>query len=196
MPDISEIIGDYKGTVKNKVLTALLQSYLDNLDYDGMKSILREAELLELKDIREVDPDASIDFFSFKKIIAAQNCLLYDSTNLLYEIGRKFSFYLFPFGKKFEEIIEEINDLIRTDWKVQIKEMNPEIITIRVDKCIFCSEIGVSCNLFKGFLVHSLEKTLSSDYNVIQIAEKENINDPHHNSFVLKLKIEKRFKTS
>ncbi|MFX1357326.1 MAG: hypothetical protein ACFFA8_08555 [Promethearchaeota archaeon] len=196
MSDNSEIIGDYKGTVKNKVLTALLQSYLDNLDYDGMKSILREAELLELKDIREVDPDASIDFFSFKKIIAAQNCLLYDSTNLLYEIGRKFSFYLFPFGKKFEEIIEEINDLIRTDWKVQIKEMNPETITIRVDKCIFCSEIGVSCNLFKGFLVHSLEKTLSSDYNVIQIAEKENINDPHHNSFVLKLKIEKRFKTS
>jgi len=195
MSDNSEIIGDYKGIVKNKVLRALLHSYLDNLDYDGMKSILREAELLELKDIKEVDPNASIDFFSFKKIISAQNCLLYDSTDLLYEIGRKFSFYLFPFGKKFEEIIEEINDLIRTDWKVQINKINPKMITIRVDKCIFCSEVGVSCNLFKGFLVHSLEKTLSSDYNVIQIGEKENINDPRHNSFVLKLKIEKSFKT-
>ena len=195
MSDNSDIIGDYKGTVKNKVLTALLQSYLDNLDYDGMKSILREAELLELKDIRDVDPNASIDFFSFKKIIAAQNCLLYDSTNLLYEIGRKFSFYLFPFGKKFEEIIVEINELIRTNWKVQIIENIEDIITIRVDKCVFCSEIGVSCDLFKGFLVHSLEKTLSSEYKINQIGEKENINDPHHNSFILKLKIEKRFKT-
>jgi len=195
MSDNSEIIGDYKGIVKNKVLRALLHSYLDNLDYDGMKSILREAELLELKDIRDVDPNASIDFFSFKKIIAAQNCLLYDSTNLLYEIGRKFSFYLFPFGKKFEEIIVEINELIRTNWKVQIIENIEDIITIRVDKCVFCSEIGVSCDLFKGFLVHSLEKTLSSEYKINQIGEKENINDPHHNSFFLKLKIEKRFKT-
>jgi predicted hydrocarbon binding protein len=196
MSDNSEIIGDYRGTVKNRVLTALLQSYLDNLDYDGMKSILREAGLLELKDIRDVDPNASLDFFSFKKIIAAQNCLLYDSSNLLYEIGKKFSFYLFPFGKKFEEIIVEINDLIRTDWNVQIVEKKEDSITVRVDKCIFCSEIGVSCELFKGFLVHSLEKTLSSDFKVIQIREKENITDPHHNSFHLKLKIEKRFKTS
>ncbi|MFX0057088.1 MAG: hypothetical protein ACFE85_01115 [Candidatus Hodarchaeota archaeon] len=196
MSDNSDIIGDYKGIVKNRVLTALLQSYLDNLDYDGMKSILREAELLELKDIRNANPNDSIDFFSFKKIISAQNCLLYDSTNLLYEIGRKFSFYLFPYGKKFEEIINEINYLIKTDWNVEIVEKKEDLITIRVDKCFFCSEIGVSCDLFKGFLVHSLEKTLSSDYKVIQIGERENINDPHHNSFILTLKIEKRFKTS
>ena len=63
MSNGSNIIGEYKGTVKNKVLTALLQSYLDNLDYDGMKSILREAGLLELKDIRDADPDGEIDFF-------------------------------------------------------------------------------------------------------------------------------------
>jgi hypothetical protein len=100
MVNNSEIIGEYRGIVKNRVLTALLQSFLDNLDYDGMKSILREAELLELKDIRDADPDGVVDFFSFKKIIAAQNCLLYDSTKLLYEIGRKFSFYLFPFAEK------------------------------------------------------------------------------------------------
>ena len=68
MANNSEIIGEYRGLVKNRVLTALLQSYLDNLDYDGMKSILREAELLELKDIRDVDPDGAIDFFSFKKL--------------------------------------------------------------------------------------------------------------------------------
>lgn len=195
MPNNSTIIGDYRGTVRNRVVTALLQSYLDNLDYDGMKSILREAELLELKDIREVDPDGTIDFFYFKKIIAAQNCLLYDSSKLLYEIGRKFSFYLFPYGKNFEDIIREINEFIQTDWNVEIIEKSDELIVIKVNKCIFCSEIGVSCDLFRGFLVHSLEKALPSNHHIFFFGEKENINDPHHNSFVLKLKIKKRFKT-
>lgn len=189
----TDIIGEYRGTVKNRVLTALLQSYMDNLDYDGMKSILKEAGLLELKDIRDVDPEGEIDFFSFKKILSAQNCLLYDSTDLLSEIGRKFSFYLFPFGKVFEEIVEEINKMIVTDWHVKIVENRAESIVIRVDKCIFCSEIGVSCELFKSFLIHSLEKSLSSDYRVVSYETKENITNPNHNSFILKLRIEKTF---
>jgi len=194
MANNSEIIGEYRGIVKNRVLTALLQSYLDNLDYDGMKSILREAELLELKDIRDTDPDGVIDFFSFKKIISAQNCLLYDSTKLLYEIGRKFSFYLFPFGKDFGEIINEINQLIVTNWQVKIVEITPELVVIRVDKCVFCSEIGVSCDLFNGFLIHSLEKNLPSGFCVVPLGTiKENISDPNHNSYILKLKIEKTF---
>jgi hypothetical protein len=193
MVDDTDIIGEYRGTVKNRVLTALLQSYMDSLDYDGMKSILKEAELLELKDIRDVDPDGEIDFFSFKKIISAQNCLLYDSTELLSEIGRKFSFYLFPFGKVFEEVVDEINKLILTNWQVKIVENRAETVIIRVDKCIFCSEIGVSCELFKGFLIHSLEKSLSSNYCVIPVETKENISNPNHNSFILKLRIEKKF---
>ncbi|MHA1391830.1 MAG: hypothetical protein ACTSQT_06265 [Promethearchaeota archaeon] len=189
----SDIIGEYRGTVKNRVLTALLQSYMDNLDYDGMKSILKEAGLLELKDIRNVDPEGEIDFFSFKKIISAQNCLLYDSTDLLSEIGRKFSFYMFPFGKVFEEIVEEINKMIVADWHVKIIENRAESVIIRVDKCIFCSEIGVSCELFKSFLINSLEKSLPSDYRVVSYETKENITNPNHNSFILKLRIEKTF---
>jgi len=47
------MIGDYKGSVKNRVIIALLQAYHDILDYDGMKSILREAGMIHLKDIRE-----------------------------------------------------------------------------------------------------------------------------------------------
>ena len=192
MPNDFEIIGDYKGRVRNRVVIALLQSYQDNLDYDGMKSILREAGLLELKDIQDADPDGTIDFFSFKKIISAQNCLLYDSTKLLYEIVRKFSFYLFPYGKNFEEIIVEINEYIQTDWRVDIIEKTDNKIVLKVDKCIFCSEIGVSCDLFKGFLVHSLEKALSSNNQIVFYGEKENTADPHHNSFTLKLKIKKK----
>jgi hypothetical protein len=191
------MIGDYKGVVKNKVLTALLQAYLDVLDYDGLKSILREAELLEIKDIREVDPEKNIDFFSFKKIIAAQNCLLYGCYNLLFEIGKKFSFYLYPFGKDFEEIVEEINDLIKADWKIEIiekikKPFSDEwkYFSLKIVNCIFCSEIGVPCNFIVGFLVHSLQKSLP--YNKrITYAGLKNPFDPTHNSFILKLKSKK-----
>ena len=194
MTDNSDLIGDYKGTVKNSVITALLQAYLDSLDYDGMKSILKEAELLELKDTRDVNPEGEIDFFSFKKLITAQNCLLYESNQLLYEIGRKFSFYLFPYGKSFTEIISEINELIKTNWDVQIKEKSENQYVILVKKCVFCSEIGVSCDLFRGFLIHSLEKTLSSDYSIISEVTKENVFDPTHNTFTMILNIEKRNK--
>ena len=187
------MIGDYKGEVKFKVVTALLQAYHDILDYDGLKSILREAEMLDLKNFREKNQNQSLDLFSFKKIIAAQNCLLYDSSLLLFEIGKKFSFYLFPYGKNFEEIIKEINTDIIANWKVEIVENNQDRITIFVQKCIFCSEIGVPCDLFKGFLVHSLEKTLSSGYKVVASGEDEDLNDPDHNTFVLKLKIEKKY---
>ncbi|MFX1410407.1 MAG: hypothetical protein ACFFA6_08640 [Promethearchaeota archaeon] len=193
MSDNSDIIGEYKGVVKNRVVTALLQSYLDNLDYDGMKSILKEAGMLHLKDMRDVDPNGTIDFFSFKKIITAQNCLLFDSNKLLFEIGKKFSFYLFPFGKNFDEIINEINELILTDWNVEIVERTDNLIVIGVEKCIFCSEIGISCDLFKGFIVHSLEKTLTPDFQITSDGTKEDVFNPQHNNFTLKIKIEKKY---
>ena len=186
------MIGNYKGEAKYRVITALLQAYHDILDFDGMKSILREAEMIYIKDIRDKDPNGSIDFFSFKKIISAQNCLLYDSSKLLFEIGKKFSFYLFPYGKSFEEIVDDINRLIITDWKVEIIDNNENLITVLIQKCIFCSEIGVPCDLFEGFLVHSLEKTLPSEYRVTHFGDKKAVNDPNHNTFVLKLKIEKK----
>ncbi|MHA2391937.1 MAG: hypothetical protein ACXAEX_08195 [Promethearchaeota archaeon] len=187
------MIGDFKGEVKYKVITALLQAYHDILDYDGMKSILKEAEMLHLKNIADQDQNQYLDFFSFKKVIAAQNCLLYDSSMLLFEIGKKFSFYLFPHGKNFTEIIQEINSSIHTDWKVEILEEDQDIIIVLVQKCVFCSEIGVPCEMFKGFLVHSLEKSLPSDYGVVHFGDKEDANDPSHNTFALKLKIEKKY---
>jgi predicted hydrocarbon binding protein len=188
------MIGDYKGFVKNKVVVALLQAYHDILDYDGMKSILKEAGMMHIKDIRDKNPNATLDFFSFKKIISAQNCLLFDSSNLLYEIGKKFSFYLFPFGKSFEEIIHEINSSIDTDWKVSIIENNENEIIVRVERCIFCSEIGVPCDLFKGFLFNSLQKSLPSEHRVVHDRVINNTNDPSHNNFIVKLKIDKSIK--
>ena len=188
-----EMIGEYRGEVKYNVVTALLQAYNDVLDFDGMKSILREAEMLHIKNLREENQDQYLDLFSFKKIISAQNCLLYDSSMLLFEIGKKFSFYLFPYGKDFEEVIHEINSRIITDWKVEILEKSEDLITISVRKCIFCSEIGVPCDMFKGFLVHSLEKALPSDFNVLFYGDREDVDNPDHSSFVLRLKIEKKY---
>lgn len=185
------MIGNYKGTVKKRVVKALLQAYLDVLDYDGMKSILKEAEMLHLKDQRNIDLNQDLDFFSFKKIIAAQNCLLYYSNKLLFEIGKKFSFYLFPYGKSFREAIKEINNLIRTDWSVKIISKTKNEIVVKVSRCIFCSEIGVSCQLFTGFLVNSLEKTLSSDCKVSYETDNKDVNKKDHNSYIVILKIKK-----
>ncbi|MFX1487727.1 MAG: hypothetical protein ACFFBI_01165 [Promethearchaeota archaeon] len=187
------MIGDFKGEVKYKVVTALLQAYQDILDYDGLKSILKEAEMLHLKNIKYEDQNQNLDFFSFKKIISAQNCLLYESSKLLFEIGKKLSFYLFPYGISFDEIINEINSLIDTDWKVEIMEKFQKQVSVKVHRCIFCSEIGVPCDMFKGFLVHSLEKSLSSDYKVLHYTDIEKIHDPDHNTFILKLKIKKKY---
>ncbi|MBY9005613.1 MAG: hypothetical protein KGD63_02545 [Candidatus Lokiarchaeota archaeon] len=188
------MIGDYKGKVKNRVVTALLQTYLDTLDYDGMKSILKEAGLLHLRNMRNSDPNNTIDYFSFKKILAAQNCLLYQCTELLFEIGRKFSFYLFPFGKKFKDSITEITELINTDWDIEIIHQSKEEIKIKVRNCIFCSELGIPCTLFRGFIVHTLEKTLTSEKEVIYQTNEEDLQDPNHNTFVLTLNIKKKIK--
>ncbi len=181
------MIGEYKGTVKNKVVTALLQAYHDTLDYDGMKSILKEAGLLYLKDSREIDPNGTIDFFSFKKILAAQNCLLYYCRRLLFEIGKKFSFYLYPFGKDFEEIVRELTELIDTDWKVKIIDKSENSYVISVENCVFCSEIGVSCDLFKGFLLYSLEKTFNTAVKVYLQGIPEDVKSVKHNYFNIKL---------
>ena len=55
------MIGEYRGEVKYKVVTALLQAYHDVLDFDGMKSILREAEMLYIKNITDENQDQYLD---------------------------------------------------------------------------------------------------------------------------------------
>jgi predicted hydrocarbon binding protein len=180
------------GIVQNKVITALLQAYLDILDYDGMKSILKEAGMLRLKDRRDTNPDEYIELTPFKKILSAQDVLLFNSFQLLFTIGKKFSFYLFPFGKNFKESVEELTDLIQANWDVQIVKKTDKEINLKVDNCIFCSDIDHSCGLFIGFLVHALEKTLTTEEKV----DYETLNEESSksNSFILKLKIHKNNK--
>ena len=164
-----------------------MQAYLDILDYDGMKSVLREADMLKIKETKNLDPNETIDFLSFKKIITAQESLLYGCYRLLYEIGKKFAFYLFPWGKPFEEVIQEITGLIKAKWAVRIIDQGKNSITVEIQNCIFCSEVGGPCNLFTGFLVNSLKKAIPDNRSVIYTNEKEAIPDLTHNPYILKL---------
>ena len=175
------------GIVQNKVITALLQAYLDILDYDGMKSILKEAGQLALKDRRDMNPKEYIDLIPFQKILSAQDVLLFNSFQLLFTIGKKFSFYLFPFGKNFKESIEEITELIKTNWDIKILQTTSNSIDLEIENCFFCSKIDNSCDLFIGFIVHTLEKTLSAAEKVDYEISKEK-----DTSFILKLKITKK----
>lgn len=185
------MIGEYKGVVKNRVVTALLQAYHDCLDYDGMKSILREAGMLELKDIKDINPEETLDFFSFKKIITAQNILLYQCRDLLFEIGKKFSFYLYPFGKEFKEIVNSLEETIDAEWKVLITQFTDALIELKVENCVFCTQVGVPCDLFVGFLVHSLQKSLHTHKKVSFTINKLEGKNSRPGYFILKLKIEK-----
>ncbi|MHA1294153.1 MAG: hypothetical protein ACTSQJ_15990 [Promethearchaeota archaeon] len=181
-----------EGFVKNKVITALLQAYHDILDYDGMKSILREAGLLYLKNIKNLNQEEYISFLTFQKLISAQNLLLYHCDELLFEIGQKFSFYLFPYGKNFEDIIDEINDLIKTKWKIEIIRKFEFEYEISIKNCVFCSEIGAPRTLFIGFLINSLQKSISSQFCVKYREIKDYLKDPKYNNFNIILKIEKK----
>ena len=183
-----EIMGEQGGTVNNKIITALLQAYLDLLDHDGLESILREAEMLHLKDVREIDPDLSLNFCSFKKILSAQDCLLYGSHNLLFEIGRKMALYLFPFGKKIRDVVDEINELIKTNWRVEIVKRSEKIIIIKIKNCVFCAEGDETCDLFKGFLLYSIEKSLSGNFKVSKLEREKR--ECANNNIIFRFEIE------
>jgi hypothetical protein len=170
--------------VMNKVINALLHAYLDILDHDGMKSILNEANMPEIKRKSEDDPEDYVSFDLFKKILTAQNVLLYQSELLLFNIGKKFSFYLFPFGKSFEESINELTDLIKTDWSVEILKHTHNSIEIRVENCVLYNDFNNTFHLFEGFLVRTLEKTLSTEQKV-----EYEIFDKEKRDFTVKLKI-------
>ena len=170
--------------VMNKVINALLHAYLDILDHDGMKSILNEANMPEIKRKSEDEPENYVSFDLFKKILTAQNVLLYQSELLLFNIGKKFSFYLFPFGKSFEESINELTELIKTDWSVEILKHTYDSIEIRVENCVLYNDFNNTFHLFEGFLVRTLEKTLSTEQQVAY-----EIVDKNKRDFTVKLKI-------
>ena len=153
-----------------------------------MKSVLKEAQMLHIKDYKDVDPNDTVDFPSFRRIIDSQNLLLYGCNRLLYEIGKKFSFYLFPYGKDFREIVSDIIDLIKADWNVKIIDKTSNSITIEIQNCIFCPESSGPCELFTGFLIYSLKKALPDNRKVNYVNEIQEIGEIEDETFLLKLR--------
>ena len=84
-----------------------------------------------------------------------------------------------------------LNNLIQTDWIVEISEASEDSYTVQVKNCIFCTETGVSCDLFEGFLVHSLQKSLPTNQYVAYDCKRKSPFDPKHKNFIIKLKVEK-----
>ncbi|MHA1804542.1 MAG: hypothetical protein ACTSU4_08395 [Promethearchaeota archaeon] len=182
-----------KDLVGNRIVRALLQAYYELLDEDGMRSILREANMESLSDLTSLNPRGLMKLDSFKKIISAQNILLFQTHELLFLIGKKFSFYLFPFGNSFEDTIEELNQLIQTDWSLKIIKNTKNEIHLLLKNCVFCSNSHEICDLIKGFLINSLEKTLSPEKKIIFMPINKiaiNKESRSQDTIYIKLKIE------
>ncbi|MHA1272357.1 MAG: hypothetical protein ACTSQP_21800 [Promethearchaeota archaeon] len=184
------VLKNIAGEIRNKVIIAYLQALYDLLDYDGMKSILKEANLLEIKNYRDVDPEGNTDFRIFQEIIEAQNCLLYGCTDLLIELGKKFAFYLFPFGKPLSEILFELNELVDVDWSITVEKQSEEEIIVKVQNCIFMCESEKKYELLIGFILQNLENVYPPSKRFIYTGMQEVINNKNMLTTFLKFKIE------
>ena len=93
--------------VDNAVINALLEAILDILDKDGKRSILKFAGREDL--LTEKLPPGTSSREEFIKILEAMRVLLEFSSQILFEIGRKFSVYLDPFGSSIKDFIIILN---------------------------------------------------------------------------------------
>lgn len=184
------ILRNSTGTIRNKLIIAYLQALYDLLDYDGMKSILKEANLLNIKNYREVNPEGRMNFNIFLRIIEAQNCLLYRCTDLLVELGKKFAFYLFPFGKPISEILADLNELIDMDWNIRVEKQSKEELIVRVENCVFICESEQKYELLIGFILQNLENIYPPSKRFIYMGFHEELNDKNILTTFLKFKIE------
>jgi hypothetical protein len=99
---------DSKNYVNNSVINALLEAIFDILDYNGKSSILTLSGRLDL--LKEKLPQGTSKSSEFLKIINSMRTLLEFSSKILFEIGKKFSIYLDPYGSSILEFIEILNN--------------------------------------------------------------------------------------
>jgi hypothetical protein len=95
-------------TVQNAVINALLEALFDILDLDGKKSILMFAGLEQWID-QKLPTDGVTAWDDFLRLIGAMRMLLQYSDSILYEVGRKFSIYLDPFGSSVPDFLNHLN---------------------------------------------------------------------------------------
>lgn len=154
-------------TVKNSIINALVEAIFDILDADGKNSILNYAKLQHLKE--KLPSDGETSYKDFITLINAMNFLLAYSNTVLYEIGRKFAFYLSPFGTKLMEFFEQVQSYLIDDMNAKIEFLGENQIHITLKACPFCKGVvsilpaistqGFSCDFFRGLLYETIFKS-------------------------------------
>lgn len=162
-------------TVKNPLVNALLEAIYDVLDYDGRRSIIDFAHIEYMAN--KLPSDGQIPMSDFYKLINAMNILLAYSKTVMYEIGRKFSFYLSPFGVHFMEFIDLIEDNLVGETIINIEYPSENEIDVYLKQCPFCKGLdeifdgdqkteGFSCEFFRGLLDETLKKSINQGVNI------------------------------
>ena len=160
------------------IVNSLLESVFDVLDADGKKSILTFANLPELIHLKEKITE--IPLSTFVAILQSITTLLQHSNTILYEIGRKFSFYLDPFGSEFSHFIRKFNDFIKGDvfsctqisnheLDVQMNfDVPADYLKVFMDKWVII--------IYKGFITEAIKKTIDGEVEFLEEAILKNKN--------------------
>jgi predicted hydrocarbon binding protein len=174
-------------TVKNSIINALLEAIFDILDADGKSSIINYAKLQYMKE--KLPSNGETPYEDFIKLINAMNFLLAYSTKVLYEIGRKFAFYLSPFGTKLVEFFEQINGSLIDEMTTKIMFPDDNKIEIVLNCCPFCHGVvsimpaistqtqGFSCDFFRGLLYETIYKSEDRDEGIFVDHTSKGLNE-------------------
>lgn len=170
--------------VKNNLINALLTAIFDEIDTDGRNSILDHASLEYMCKSENLPPNGFTPLEDFLKLVDSMNYLLIFSKSIMFEIGRKFSFYLSPYGTKMGDLLETIKTKL-IDLQIELDYRSDDKINVTVLKCPFCRSIqklnpviksrNFTCEFFRGFLFETVKKSAQTDVsvNVTHFNEKE-----------------------
>jgi hypothetical protein len=149
--------------INNNVLNALLEAFYDILDLDGKRSILMLAHLPGLMDTK-LPTNGTTNWEIFEKILEAMRMLLQYSDKILFQIGRKFSIYLDPYGSSFDEFIMKLNTwLDEVDLTIQSQSPQSYIVTCIAKKASYLLTDEWMKFFYEGIFVEGLRKAVGGD---------------------------------
>lgn len=154
-------------SVQNVIINALLEAFNDILDYDGKRSILAYARLDRWTD-GKLPPNGITPLNDFIRLIKSMRILLQYSQDILFELGRKFSIYLDPFGSSFKEFIIMINRYIHY-LEISFKEVSSDVFDVSLEWKGESSELLHDPWLtyfYEGALTEGIRKTIGGKLQI------------------------------
>jgi predicted hydrocarbon binding protein len=101
------------------------------------------------------------------------NYLLIFSKSIMFEIGKKFSFYLSPVGTDLGDFIEMIKTTL-INMQIELDNSSDDKINVTVMECPFCRSIqklnravisrNFTCEFFRGFLYETVKKSANTGF--------------------------------